>query len=159
MEKIASFQVDHIKMSRGIFVSRVDQFGPTTITTFDIRVKLPNREPVLDVPALHTIEHLGATFFRSHPTWQHRTVYFGPMGCRTGFYALIEGKIDSATFLPVVRELFDWIGQFEGKIPGADPKECGNWQEQNLTMAKWEAEKFNREVLQNPQKENLNYPG
>jgi S-ribosylhomocysteine lyase len=157
MEKIASFQVDHIRLKPGLYVSRRDKFGPTVLTTFDLRFKQPNKEPVMDQPALHTIEHLGATFLRSHKTWAKRTVYFGPMGCRTGFYVIFEGSLTSEDILPLIREMLDWIAAFEGPIPGAAAAECGNWQEQNLDMAKWEARRYAK-TLKNPAPENLNYP-
>jgi S-ribosylhomocysteine lyase len=158
MEKIASFQVDHLRLKPGLYVSRRDKFGGTALTTFDLRFKEPNKEPVIDVPALHTIEHLGATFLRSHKDWASRTVYFGPMGCRTGCYAIFEGDLSSEDLLPLVREMLDWILAFEGPIPGAAASECGNWREQNLDMAKWEARRY-AEVLKNAGRENLNYPG
>ncbi|MDR2371027.1 MAG: S-ribosylhomocysteine lyase [Treponema sp.] len=157
MEKIASFQIDHIRLKRGVYVSRRDRFGGTTLTTFDLRFKAPNREPVIDQPALHTIEHLGATFLRSHGEWGPRVVYFGPMGCRTGFYLILEGELDSREILPLITGMLDWIEGFTGDIPGAAPAECGNWREQNLDMAKWEARRY-AEVVKNPQKENLVYP-
>jgi S-ribosylhomocysteine lyase len=157
MEKIASFQIDHLRLKPGLYVSRRDKFGDTVLTTFDLRLKEPNKEPVIDVPALHTIEHLGATFLRSHATWAPRIVYFGPMGCRTGCYLILEGDLDSHAALPLVREMLDWIAAFDGPVPGAAPAECGNWQEQNLEMAKWEAARY-AAVLKNPGRENLNYP-
>ncbi|MDR1929462.1 MAG: S-ribosylhomocysteine lyase [Treponema sp.] len=157
MEKIASFQVDHLRLKPGVFVSRKDKFADTVLTTFDLRFKEPNREPVIDMPALHTIEHLGATFLRNHKEWGPRVVYFGPMGCRTGFYVILEGDLDSQDALPLIREMLDWIGTFEGAVPGAAPAECGNWSEQNLDMAKWEAARYGA-VLKNPGRENLNYP-
>jgi S-ribosylhomocysteine lyase len=157
MEKIASFQVDHLRLIPGLYVSRRDIFGDTAITTFDLRFKQPNKEPVIDMPALHTIEHLGATFLRSHREWAPRVVYFGPMGCRTGFYLILEGDLDSAAALPLVREMLDWIEAFDGPIPGAAPAECGNYSEQNLNMAQWEARRYGA-VLKNPGRENLNYP-
>ncbi|GHU08529.1 S-ribosylhomocysteine lyase [Spirochaetia bacterium] len=157
MEKIASFQVDHLRLLPGLYVSRKDKFGATVLTTFDLRFKQPNQEPVIDVPALHTIEHLGATFLRSHPEWGKRIVYFGPMGCRTGCYLILEGDIDSAGALPLVREMLDWMISFEGAIPGAAPGECGNYSEQNLNIAKWEAKHY-AAVLKNPGAEHLNYP-
>lgn len=157
MEKIASFRIDHLRLKRGVFVSRVDRFGPTVLTTFDLRLKEPNREPVIDVPALHTLEHLGATYLRSHPVWAERTVYFGPMGCRTGFYLILEGELGATQALPVARELFEWIASYSGEIPGASAAECGNWRDQNLDMAKWEASRY-LEVLRNPVAENLSYP-
>ena len=157
MEKIASFQVDHLRLKPGVYVSRRDCFGGTAITTFDLRFKEPNREPVMDMPALHTIEHLGATFMRSHEKWAPRVVYFGPMGCRTGFYLVLEGGLDSAAVLPLLREFLDWAENFDGPIPGASAAECGNWQEQNLDMAKWECRRY-AALLKNPSKESLNYP-
>jgi S-ribosylhomocysteine lyase len=157
MEKIASFTIDHIRLKPGLYVSRLDKFGSTMLTTFDMRFKEPNKEPVIDMPALHTIEHLGATFLRSHPKWAEKIVYFGPMGCRTGFYVILEGKYDSKTVLPLIIELMDWISVFEGDIPGAKPEECGNYTEQNLNMARWEAARYGK-LLKNAKDENLNYP-
>lgn len=157
MEKIASFTVDHLRLKRGIFVSRKDRFGQTVITTFDIRMKEPNRCPVLDVPAAHTIEHLGATFLRSHPQWGNRVVYFGPMGCRTGFYALLEGNLSSLDVLALITDMFTWIASYVDEIPGARAAECGNWRDHNLDMARWEALRF-LDVLKNPLPENLEYP-
>jgi len=158
MEQIASFQIDHLRLKRGIYVSRVDRFGATTITTFDIRMKEPNNEPVMDVPALHTLEHMGATFLRSHPAWKDRTVYFGPMGCRTGLYMVLEGHLDSPAVVPLVQEFLKWTIDYRGAIPGASAKECGNWRDQNLDMAQWEARKFLDEVVAHPKAENLTYP-
>jgi len=157
MEKIASFLVDHLRLKCGLYVSRKDKFGSTILTTFDLRFKEPNNEPVMDQSTLHTIEHLGATFLRSHEKWASRIVYFGPMGCRTGFYVIVEGDHDSQSILPLIREMLDWIIVFEGPIPGASAVECGNWQEQNLNMAKWEAHRY-AALLKNPARENLNYP-
>ncbi|WP_304225022.1 S-ribosylhomocysteine lyase [Gracilinema caldarium] len=157
MEKIASFTVDHTKMKRGVFVSRKDRFGDTIITTIDIRMKEPNREPVLDVPASHTIEHLGATFLRSHPQWGNRVVYFGPMGCRTGFYALFEGNLSSLDILSLITEMYEWIASYIDEIPGAQAAECGNWRDHNLDMARYEALRF-LDVLKKPLTENLEYP-
>ena len=153
MEKIASFQIDHLRLKPGLYVSRKDTFSGNILTTFDLRFKEPNNEPVIDMPALHTIEHLGATFLRNHGQWGNHVVYFGPMGCRTGFYLILEGDHDSQSMLPLIREMLAWITAFEGKIPGASPAECGNWQEQNLNMAKWEATRY-MELLKNP---NLSY--
>jgi S-ribosylhomocysteine lyase len=157
MEKIASFTVDHIRIKRGIFVSRKDRFGETVLTTFDIRMKEPNREPVLDVPAAHTIEHLGATFLRSHPQWGSRVVYFGPMGCRTGFYVILEGNLSSLDVLSLITDMYRWISTYIDEIPGATAGECGNWRDHNLDMARWEALRF-LDVLKNPLPENLEYP-
>lgn len=158
MEKIASFQIDHLRLKRGIYVSRIDQFGTTVLTTFDLRMKEPNNEPVMDVPAFHTLEHLGATFLRSHPDWKDKTVYFGPMGCRTGMYMVLEGKHDSPTVVPLVQEFLRWVLAFQGEVPGASAKECGNWRDHNLAMAQWEARKYLDEVVAHPRAENLNYP-
>ncbi|MDR0878501.1 MAG: S-ribosylhomocysteine lyase [Treponema sp.] len=157
MEKIASFQVDHLRLKPGVYVSRKDRFGGATLTTFDLRFKQPNQEPVIDQPALHTIEHLGATFLRSHKEWAGKTVYFGPMGCRTGFYVIFEGDLNSSDILPLLREMLAWVEAFDGPVPGAAPAECGNWSEQNLNMAKWECRRY-AALLKNPGKENLNYP-
>jgi S-ribosylhomocysteine lyase len=157
MEKIASFQVDHLRLKPGVYVSRKDRFGDTTLTTFDLRFKEPNQEPVMDMPALHTIEHLGATFLRSHKDRGSGVVYFGPMGCRTGFYLILEGDRTSPEILPLLREMLDWIISFEGAIPGAAPAECGNWREQNLEMAQWEARRY-AALLRDPAPERLNYP-
>ncbi|MDR1256707.1 MAG: S-ribosylhomocysteine lyase [Spirochaetaceae bacterium] len=156
MEKIASFRVDHLRLLPGLYVSRKDRFGGTALTTFDMRFKRPNMEPVMDVPAIHTIEHLAATFLRSHEKWADRTVYFGPMGCRTGFYMILEGDLDSEAVLPLVLELTGWIEAFDGPIPGAHPAECGNYSEQNLNMAKWEAARY-AALLKKGAKENFNY--
>jgi len=157
MEKIASFQIDHLRLKPGLYVSRKDKFSGAALTTFDLRFKEPNKEPVIDMSALHTIEHLGATFLRNHSQWGSRVVYFGPMGCRTGCYLILEGDLESRSVLPLIREMLDWIGNFHGDIPGAAPAECGNWREQNLDMAKWEAARYGA-VLKNPGAENLNYP-
>jgi S-ribosylhomocysteine lyase len=157
MEKIASFQIDHLRLKPGLYVSRKDRFGETVLTTFDLRLKEPNMEPAIDMPALHTIEHLGATFLRSHKDWADRVVYFGPMGCRTGCYLILEGDLSSEDALPLVREMLDWITAFEGSVPGAAPAECGNWREQNLDMAKWEVKRY-AALLKHPARENLNYP-
>ncbi|MDR0669557.1 MAG: S-ribosylhomocysteine lyase [Treponema sp.] len=157
MEKIASFQVDHLRLKPGVYVSRKDRAGSEVVTTFDLRFKEPNKEPVIDNPALHTIEHLGATFLRSHKDWAARTVYFGPMGCRTGFYVIFSGDLGSRDILPVLGEMLDWIEAFSGPIPGARPEECGNWSEQNLDMAKWECRRW-AAFVRAPRDENLNYP-
>ncbi|MDR1177960.1 MAG: S-ribosylhomocysteine lyase [Spirochaetaceae bacterium] len=157
MEKIASFQIDHLRLLPGLYVSRKDRFGQTVLTTFDLRFKQPNQEPVIDMPALHTFEHLGATFLRSHETWGNRIVYFGPMGCRTGFYLIAEGSLVPNDILPLLDEMASWILAFDGPIPGASPAECGNWSEQNLNMAKWEMRRY-RDTLKNAGPERLNYP-
>lgn len=158
MEKIDSFTVDHNKLKRGIYVSRKDQFGDETITTFDIRTKLANQEPAMDIPAMHTMEHLGATFLRNSKEWADKTVYFGPMGCRTGFYIIFHGDLKSEDIIDVTKEMFDFMADFEGEIPGTNKIECGNYVSHDLTVAKWESDKYRKEVLSNLTEENLNYP-
>jgi len=158
METIASFTVDHNKLLRGVYVSRVDPVGEDYVTTFDIRMKEPNREPVVDVPALHTIEHLGATFLRNHPQGQKDLIYFGPMGCRTGCYALFKGKKTSQEILPLIKELFSYMAGYQDKVPGTEAVECGNYLSHDLAMAQWESQKFLTEILEKAGPENLNYP-
>ena len=145
-------------MLRGIYLSRQDTIGNETISTFDIRLKEPNREPVIDNPALHTIEHLGATFLRNHKEWADKTIYFGPMGCRTGCYVLFKGDLSSRDILPIIQEMFRFIADFKGEIPGAAARDCGNYLDQNLDMARWESEKYLKEVLDIATEANLNYP-
>ncbi|MPQ48413.1 S-ribosylhomocysteine lyase [Marinifilum sp. N1E240] len=158
MEKIASFTVDHNKLKRGIYVSRQDTVGAETITTFDIRTKLANQEPAMDIPAMHTMEHLGATFLRNHKEWSDKTIYFGPMGCRTGFYIILHGDLESKNIIDLTKEMFDFMAEFEGEIPGTNKIECGNYVSHDLTVAKWESDKYRKEVLSNLQDENLSYP-
>lgn len=158
MDRIASFQVDHIKLNRGIYVSRIDEINGNFLTTFDIRLKLPNREPVINIAELHTIEHLGATFLRNHKIWKDEVIYFGPMGCRTGCYLTLKGKLESYKIVDLIKETFKFISEFEGEIPGATEVECGNYLDQNLPMARYEAKKFLEETLSNIKEENLVYP-
>lgn len=159
MEKIASFTINHLKLNRGIFVSRKDTTtSGDVITTFDIRMKEPNRESAVDGAALHTIEHLAATFLRNHAEWKNRIIYWGPMGCRTGNYLLISGDYTSTDIAPLVRETFEFIATFEGEIPGATAHDCGNYTYNDLDLARQEAKKYLDEVLRNLQHENLNYP-
>lgn len=158
MEKIASFMVNHLDLLPGLYVSRKDYIGEEVITTFDIRIMRPNAEPVMDTPGVHSIEHLGATFLRNHGEWKDRVIYFGPMGCRTGFYMLLAGDMSSADAVPLVRELMDFIIGFEGEIPGYSPKDCGNYLDNNLSVAQYYAAKYKREVLDNIRPECLNYP-
>lgn len=158
MDKIPSFTIDHNRLMRGIYVSRKDQVGNEVVTTFDIRMKEPNREPALHNGAIHTIEHLAATFLRNHPIWKDRIVYWGPMGCLTGNYLLIRGDYQSKDIVELMKETFRFVAEFEGDIPGAAPKDCGNWLLHDLPMAQWEANKFLKEVLENIQPENLAYP-
>jgi len=158
MKKIASFTIDHIRLKRGIYVSRQDNIGNDIVTTFDIRMKEPNREPALSPSALHTIEHLAATFLRNHPIWADRIVYWGPMGCLTGNYLLMKGDLTSANVLPLMTETFSFIANFEGEVPGASARDCGNYLLMNLPEARWEAAKYLHEVLECATEENLNYP-
>jgi len=161
MEKIESFKVNHELLKRGIYVSRKDYDYSTNkviATTFDIRIKEPNREPVMNMAEMHTIEHLGATFLRNHPIYKNETIYFGPMGCRTGFYVIFKGDLDSKNIIAIIKEMFKFISEYEGEIPGADAKSCGNYLDQNLPMAKYEANKFLSEILNNITDENLVYP-
>lgn len=158
MEKIASFQVDHLRLKRGVYVSRADVFGGQAVTTFDLRLTAPNREPVMNTAEVHTLEHLGATYLRNHPAFAEKTVYFGPMGCRTGFYLLLAGTYTSAEILPLVIGLFEFVRTYEGEVPGAAPGDCGNYLDQNLSMAKYWAGKYLDEVLYVATAENLNYP-
>ena len=158
MERIASFQVDHIRLNRGIYVSRIDEINGNYLTSFDIRMKLPNREPVINIAELHTMEHLGATFLRNHSVWKEKIVYFGPMGCRTGFYLILKGKLESKDIVELMKELYKFMAEFKGDIPGATAIECGNYLDQNLPMANYEAKKYLEEALENLGEENLNYP-
>lgn len=158
MKKIPSFTVDHIQLLRGIYVSRKDQVGSEIVTTFDIRMKEPNREPALSPSAIHTMEHLAATFLRNHATWSDKIIYWGPMGCLTGNYLVMKGDLSSADILPLMKETFQFIANYEGEIPGACAKDCGNYLMMNLPMARWEAKKFLHEVLEQITEANLNYP-
>ena len=158
MEKITSFTIDHLRLQTGLYVSRVDCAGQEKITTFDIRMTRPNTEPVMDTAAVHAIEHLGATYLRNDPQWKDRVLYFGPMGCRTGFYLLLAGSYESRDVLPLVDGMFRFIAGYEGEIPGASAKDCGNYLDMNLPMARYHAEKYLREVLDHPTQERLNYP-
>lgn len=159
MDKIASFTINHLKLLRGIYVSRVDTLpNGDVITTFDIRMKQPNREPAVSQSALHTIEHLAATYLRNQPEWKDRVIYWGPMGCCTGNYLLMSGKLTSKDILPLMQDTFRFIAEYEGSIPGATARDCGNYTLNNLPMAKWEARKYLIEVLENIKDENLEYP-
>ena len=158
MDKIPSFTINHEKLKRGLYVSRKDQVGDEILTTFDIRMKEPNREPVMNTAELHTIEHLGATFLRNHPKFKEDIIYFGPMGCRTGNYLVMKGDLNSKDIVPLMTEMFEFIRDFDGDIPGALPRDCGNYLDQNLGMANYEADKFLNEVLYDINEENLIYP-
>ena len=158
MEKIASFTIDHIKLQPGVYVSRKDTFQDTVITTFDLRMTSPNEEPVMTTAEMHTIEHLGATFLRNHKDYKDHTVYFGPMGCRTGFYLLLEGDYSSRQILPLITEMYEFIRDFKGDVPGASPKDCGNYLDMNLSMANYLANRYLQEVLYNIPEDRLIYP-
>ena len=159
MDKIPSFTIDHNRLLRGIYVSRKDNVGGEVVTTFDIRMKEPNREPALHPGALHTIEHLAATYLRNDPEWKDSIVYWGPMCCLTGNYLLMKGDLKSEDIVELMKRTFNFVANFEGEIPGAAPKDCGNWLLHDLPMARWEARKYVDEVLENVQPANLNYPG
>ena len=158
MEKIASFTVDHLRLVPGVYVSRVDQVAGNPITTFDLRMTRPNKEPVMNTAEVHTIEHLAATFLRNHAEYADKTIYFGPMGCRTGFYLLLAGDYTSEDIVPLMKEMFTFIRDFDGEVPGASPKDCGNYLDMNLPMANWLADRYLREVLDGITKERLVYP-
>ena len=158
MEKIASFTIDHIKLQPGIYVSRKDHIGTETLTTFDLRMTSPNEEPVMNTAEMHTIEHLAATFLRNHADWKERVVYFGPMGCRTGFYLILAGDLESRDIVPLMQEMYQFIANFEGEVPGASAKDCGNYLDMNLPMAKFLARKYLTEILDNIPENRLTYP-
>ena len=158
MEKIASFTVDHLRLERGVYISRKDVFGGQTITSFDLRMTKPNAEPVMNTAEIHAIEHLGATFLRNHPQFKNKIVYFGPMGCRTGFYMLLAGDYASIEALPLVIEMFEFIRDFDEAIPGAAAKDCGNYLDMNLPMARYIAKRYLEETLYKAGSQNLNYP-
>jgi S-ribosylhomocysteine lyase len=158
MNKIPSFTIDHIRLKRGVYVSRIDSVGADFVTTFDVRMKEPNREPALSPSAIHTIEHLAATFLRNHAEWSDRIVYWGPMGCLTGNYLLVKGNVSSVDILPLLIETFRFIVEFEGDVPGATARDCGNYLLMNLPEAQWEARKYLEEVLLFATDENLVYP-
>lgn len=158
MEKIPSFTIDHNRLLRGIYVSRKDKVGGDTVTTFDIRMKDPNREPALHPSALHTIEHLAATYLRNDSEWKDSIVYWGPMGCLTGNYLLMKGDLQPADIVELMKRTFAFVAAFEGDVPGAAPQDCGNWLLHDLPMARWEARKYLEEVLENISEENMSYP-
>lgn len=158
MEKITSFTIDHIKLVPGLYVSRKDLAGTATVTTFDIRITNPNEEPVMNTAEIHTLEHLAATFLRNHKDWKEKVLYFGPMGCRTGFYLLLTGDYESRDILPLMKEMFSFIANYEGDVPGASAKDCGNFLDMNLPMAKWTANCYLTEVLEVITETQLIYP-
>ena len=158
MEKIASFTIDHIKLQPGVYVSRKDAVGDSTVTTFDLRMTSPNDEPVMNTAEVHTIEHLGATFLRNDAEYASKTVYFGPMGCRTGCYLILAGDYESKDVVGLVRDTFSFIADYEGEIPGAAARDCVNYLDHNLPMSKYLSKKYLNEALNNPSEKNLIYP-
>lgn len=158
MEKITSFTIDHLKLIPGVYVSRIDYVEGHPITTFDLRMTSPNDEPVMNTAEMHTIEHLAATFLRNHSEFGVKTIYFGPMGCRTGFYLLLSGEYSSRDIIPLMREMFTFIADFEGEVPGASAKDCGNHLDMNLPMAKYLAKKYLQDVLTDITDDRLIYP-
>lgn len=158
MEKIASFTINHLTLEPGIYVSRKDHIGSEVITTFDIRMTRPNFEPVMNTAEIHTIEHLGATFLRNNDEYKDRVVYFGPMGCRTGFYLILAGDLESKDIVGLVTQMYEFIKNFEGDVPGAAARDCGNYLDMNLPMAKYIAEKFYNNTLIDIDEKHLVYP-
>lgn len=158
MEKISSFTVNHLTLLPGVYVSRKDHVGNEVVTTFDIRMTRPNFEPVMNTAEMHAMEHLGATFLRNHAEYKEKCVYFGPMGCRTGFYLILAGDYESKDIVPLMKELFTFMAEYEGEIPGACARDCGNYLDLNLPMAKYLAKKYLEEVLNNISQERLVYP-
>ena len=157
MEKITSFTIDHIKLQPGLYVSRKDKVGSETVTTFDLRLTSPNEEPVLNTAEAHTIEHLAATYLRNEPNWKEKVLYFGPMGCRTGFYLLLTGDHDSSQALPLVLDCFRFIRDYRGEVPGASAKDCGNYLDMNLPMANYWGGRY-AALLENITPDRLAYP-
>ena len=157
MEKITSFTIDHIRLQPGLYVSRKDKVGAETVTTFDLRLTSPNEEPVLNTAEAHAIEHLGATYLRNEPTWKDRVLYFGPMGCRTGFYLLLAGDYESRDVVELVKTCFAFIRDYTGEIPGASAKDCGNYLDLNLPMANYWGKRY-AQLLENIDESRLVYP-
>ena len=157
MEKITSFTIDHIRLQPGLYVSRKDAVGSETVTTFDLRLTSPNEEPVMNTAEVHTIEHLAATFLRNDPAWKNRVLYFGPMGCRTGFYLLLSGDLSSQDVLPLVTDCFRFIRDYQGEVPGASPRDCGNYLDMNLSMANYWGRRYTA-LLENITPDWLTYP-
>ena len=157
MQKITSFTIDHIKLEPGLYVSRKDKVGAETVTTFDLRLTSPNDEPVMNTAEVHTIEHLAATFLRNEPSWKEKVLYFGPMGCRTGFYLLLAGDYESADVVDLMKACFEFIRDFRGEVPGASAKDCGNYLDMNLPMANYWGGKY-ASVLETADESRLVYP-
>ena len=158
MEKITSFTINHIKLQPGVYVSRKDKAGAETITTFDLRMTSPNEEPVMNTAEVHTIEHLGATFLRNHADYKEKVLYFGPMGCRTGFYLLLTGDYTSKDIVPLITEMFEFIRDYKDEVPGASPMDCGNYLDMNLGMANYLAKRYLDNVLYHIDESRLIYP-
>ena len=158
MEKITSFTIDHLRLLPGVYVSRKDHAGDAVVTTFDIRMTRPNFEPVMNTAEVHTMEHLGATFLRNDPEFKDRVLYFGPMGCRTGFYLLLAGDYESRDIAPLMTRMFTFMRDFEGDVPGAAPKDCGNYLDMNLPMANYLAKRYLEQVLYGIGEGRLVYP-
>lgn len=157
MDKIPSFTVNHLKLLPGVYVSRIDKIGAETLTTFDLRMKRPNLEPVINIAEIHAIEHIGATYLRNNDAYKDKVIYFGPMGCRTGFYLILAGSYESVEIVPLVRDLFDFISKFEEDIPGATARDCGNYRDMNQPMARFEAKAY-WDQLEHITNDQLNYP-
>lgn len=157
MEKITSFTIDHLKLQPGLYVSRKDKVGAETVTTFDLRLTKPNDEPVMNTAEVHTMEHLAATYLRNDPDWKDRVLYFGPMGCRTGFYLLLAGDYESADVRELVTNCFRLIRDFRGEVPGASAKDCGNYLDMNLPMANYWGEKYTA-LLETMDESRMHYP-
>ena len=158
MEKITSFTIDHIKLQPGLYVSRKDKVGVQTVTTFDLRLTSPNEEPVMNTAEMHTIEHLAATFLRNEPAWKEKVLYFGPMGCRTGFYLLLKGDYESRDVVALVKDCFAFIRDYRDEVPGASAKDCGNYLDMNLPMANYWGKRY-AALLENITDDRLDYPG
>ena len=158
MKKIASFTINHLKLEPGIYVSRRDYIGSEVATTFDIRMTRPNCEPVMNTAEVHTLEHLGATFLRNHEKYSDKVIYFGPMGCRTGFYLILAGNLESKDIVDLVTEMYEFMSEFEGDVPGASARDCGNYLDMNLPMAKYVAKRFLDNTLRNIDEKHLVYP-
>ena len=158
MEKISSFTINHLLLEPGIYVSRKDNVGSEIITTFDLRMTRPNYEPVMNTAEVHTIEHLGATFLRNDKDWKDKVVYFGPMGCRTGFYLILAGDLESKDIVELVTKMYEFISEFDDEIPGATARDCGNYLDQNLPMAKYLAKRYLENTLLDIDEKHLIYP-
>lgn len=158
MKQIASFTIDHMKLLRGIYVSRKDKVGSEVLTTFDLRMTQPNFEPVMNTAEIHTIEHLAATYLRNHVDYAAKTIYFGPMGCRTGFYLILAGDYESKDIIPLITQMFEFIRDYHGEVPGASAENCGNYLDMNLKMANYLADRYLKEILYSIDDSHLIYP-